>query len=323
MKNVVNYSSNGWAWQIKIVTILLLAGVVLGAVFLILSMPVLQLTNEIIPAYSLTSDDRASKSPAEELNHTGSGFRVEGVLPGSPAEDILYAGDVIVAFGNQPVDNPDDLVQLIAAYSPGQNVVVRVKRPGEGIRDFTLTLTEDYREQGKAFLGVRYQMPSPVGVSGNPGGESSTAVQLVSRVITREELTGLASFDILWPQALPEAYQLSAIMEMSERSDGSSGSGIFILEYVNVNDLEKPPDEQGRLFLWQYAKTRQALPDVSDKTVVGRLALGDGREIPVFESEEGTALRAFLEQGAVNIELSFYNVPARDVERLISSLAPD
>lgn len=142
-------------------------------------------------------------------------------------------------------------------------------------------------------------------------------IQLVNRVISNEELTQLAPFQALWPQDIPEEYQLLYIYEMSESPYESSGSGIFVLEYANVNDRGKPPDEQGRLFIWQGVNQH---PHLENKHSVDNLRLNIG-DIPVYQSEVGRIFRAFFSINTVNVEIEYFNIPKNVVERIASSLA--
>lgn len=141
-------------------------------------------------------------------------------------------------------------------------------------------------------------------------------INLVSREITLEELTRLAPFTILWPQNLPDGYQILRIMEMSESATESSNSGTFILEYAHMSDQNKPLAEQGRLFIWQ---TLDSNPDLSQKQPTGTLNLA-GEEISLYQ--EGQETRAFFERGQVSLELLFWGVPVEDVEKIASSLTP-
>ncbi|MEJ2559607.1 MAG: hypothetical protein P8186_25995 [Anaerolineae bacterium] len=156
-----------------------------------------------------------------------------------------------------------------------------------------------------------------------PAAEASQVIKLASREITPDELTTLAPFEILWPQDLPDGYQLLHIMEMSESLTESSHSGIFYLEYITTGDQDKPLSGQSRLIVWERLKTTQTLPHLDGKQPVDTLRLADGTQIPIYTSEGGRAKRAFLERGQVNIELSFWGVPLEDVARIASSLAPN
>jgi len=65
------------------------------------------------------------------LNST-SGALVVNVVPGSPADDAgLQQGDVIVKFGDQAINSPDDLAGAISSAKVGQRVVLTIYRDGQ------------------------------------------------------------------------------------------------------------------------------------------------------------------------------------------------
>jgi putative serine protease PepD len=60
------------------------------------------------------------------------GAAIQGVLPGGPAQqEGLRAGDVIVGIDGQPVDEPEDVSDAVAAHRPGDKIEVEVMRDGE------------------------------------------------------------------------------------------------------------------------------------------------------------------------------------------------
>jgi len=60
------------------------------------------------------------------------GVKVEGVVPGKPAELAgIRAGDIIVAIGGKPINNLYDYMDALMKYRPGDRTVVTVKRSGE------------------------------------------------------------------------------------------------------------------------------------------------------------------------------------------------
>jgi S1-C subfamily serine protease len=84
------------------------------------------------------------------------GAIVSRVMPDSPAEKAgLKEGDVIAAVGAQVVGPENDLASLIAAYKPGDTVVLKVTRPGQEPREMTVELGEHPDKEGTAYLGVQ------------------------------------------------------------------------------------------------------------------------------------------------------------------------
>jgi serine protease Do len=60
------------------------------------------------------------------------GAVVVSVEPGSPAERAgLKNGDVILAFGGKPIEDPNELPRLVAATKPGEKAPIEVWRNGK------------------------------------------------------------------------------------------------------------------------------------------------------------------------------------------------
>jgi putative serine protease PepD len=79
---------------------------------------------------------------------TGSGVRVapqaqgttQPITPGGPADKIgMKPGDIITAFGGQPITAPNDLLAAIRSHQPGDRVPIVFTRGGKSI-DATITL---------------------------------------------------------------------------------------------------------------------------------------------------------------------------------------
>jgi hypothetical protein len=92
------------------------------------------------------------------------GVLVLDVAEDSPAEEAgLQDGDLITAADGEPVEEPQDLVDVIAAHEPGDRVTLTVycfdhgSGRGDDIgeeREVEVTLAEHPDEEGKAYLGV-------------------------------------------------------------------------------------------------------------------------------------------------------------------------
>jgi S1-C subfamily serine protease len=63
------------------------------------------------------------------------------VKPGSPAEKALLVGDVIVAFDGQPVEAPEDLLDLLSGDRVGREVPIRIVR-GDSVTDVRVTIAD-------------------------------------------------------------------------------------------------------------------------------------------------------------------------------------
>ncbi len=92
-----------------------------------------------------------------QLHLEAAGAIVVEVMPGSPAEGAgLQEGDIITAVDGEELSAETSLADLIAAYEPGDSVVLQVERPGEDALEITVQLGENPDEEGVAYLGVRY-----------------------------------------------------------------------------------------------------------------------------------------------------------------------
>jgi len=71
-----------------------------------------------------------------------SGALIASVDPGSPADKAgLKAGDVVLAFNGQPVDDPNKLPRLVAATKPGTGATLKIWRDGKA-EDIKFTAAE-------------------------------------------------------------------------------------------------------------------------------------------------------------------------------------
>lgn len=68
------------------------------------------------------------RAAGEEVEISGEGALVAGLLPGSPAEGILEEGDVITAVDGTAVAVASDLISALGTRSPGDEVVLSVQR---------------------------------------------------------------------------------------------------------------------------------------------------------------------------------------------------
>ncbi len=74
---------------------------------------------------------KASLGTVPDMTFAGPGVRVDGVVPGSPAEQLgLKKGDVLVRFDDKPVTDLRSYSDLLKAHAPGDKVAVVVERQG-------------------------------------------------------------------------------------------------------------------------------------------------------------------------------------------------
>ncbi len=95
----------------------------------------------------------AATAAGMDVDLTGTGARIVGVAPNSPASDVLQQGDVVVAIDGQAVEIVTDLQAAIRARPPGTGFVFTVERDGEELElDIESTRLEGL--EGGAGIGV-------------------------------------------------------------------------------------------------------------------------------------------------------------------------
>jgi Lon-like protease len=109
----------------------------------------------------------------------GVGVLVSGFVTGSPSIGKLHPSDVIVGVDGKPVQNRADLLELIQAHEPGDEVRLDVRR-GTDRETVTVKTTSDPRNPKRAVLGVfvdpavTIKLPLKVEIDvGNVGGPSA------------------------------------------------------------------------------------------------------------------------------------------------------
>jgi Lon-like protease len=114
-----------------------------------------------------------------DVRTTGVGVLVSGLVAGSPAIGKLQPGDVIVGVDGKPVRTRADLLRLVQAQGPGEQIRLEVQR-GSQRRTLTLKTTADPRDPKRAVIGVfvdpavTVKLPLDVEIDvGNVGGPSA------------------------------------------------------------------------------------------------------------------------------------------------------
>lgn len=131
----------------------------------------------------------------------GRGAEIVEIVPGTPADDALEAGDVIVAVDGESTTVHVDAVRALAAKKPGDRVILGVEAAGDGApRDVEVTLIEHPQQTGRPFLGVslntrdlEFDFPFEVDVRseqiGGPSAGLAFTLEIID-ILTDGELTG-------------------------------------------------------------------------------------------------------------------------------------
>ncbi|UED84294.1 YlbL family protein [Streptomyces profundus] len=134
---------------------------------------------------------------------------VAAVVEGSPAQDVLHAGDAVMAVDGTPVTDPGQVAELVTRHQPGEDVVFTVVPAEEAeaalsgagelpdeTTDVTVT-TAAAEDDQRAIVGIQaglaYALPFEVEIKladvGGPSAGLMFALGLMDR-LTEEDLTG-------------------------------------------------------------------------------------------------------------------------------------
>ena len=82
-----------------------------------------------------TPKRRVSLGTIPDFAYKGTGYRLSGVVPGSPAEACgLKEGDVITLIDSDPVNNLKDLSNILKSLAPGNRISITFVRDGKETR---------------------------------------------------------------------------------------------------------------------------------------------------------------------------------------------
>jgi PDZ domain-containing protein len=85
---------------------------------------------------------------------TQTGALIESIDHGTPADGVLQVGDTIVAVDGQPLTSRDQLVQVLGAHKPGDQIMLGIEDSNGNRRDAKVTLANHPDKPGTGFLGV-------------------------------------------------------------------------------------------------------------------------------------------------------------------------
>jgi PDZ domain-containing protein len=123
----------------------------------------------------------------------GKGVLVESVVPGTPADGRLFAGDLIVSVDGEPIDDSDELGRLIRGAGVGHALTFHIEAGGE-THDVNVSPVR-VKDVSYPIVGIApvNNFPFPLTIdSGNIGGPSAGLMWTlgVVDVLTPGDLTG-------------------------------------------------------------------------------------------------------------------------------------
>jgi PDZ domain-containing protein len=138
----------------------------------------------------------------EDVEITTTGTIVRDMAPGSPSTEVLQIDDVIVAVDGEPVDEPNEIGDLLQPGGPGAAHTLTVERPAgtDTLVDVEVTTVAADDDPERAIIGIApedritdFDFPIDVTIdSGTVGGPSAglAFTLAVIDVLTPGELTG-------------------------------------------------------------------------------------------------------------------------------------
>ncbi|HEX3325895.1 MAG TPA: PDZ domain-containing protein [Actinomycetota bacterium] len=120
------------------------------------SIPQLLKENRQMMASSKMQAEAAVLSELGLGQPTGDGARIEATAPGSPSQDLLHKGDVVVAVDGQKVGTTCDAGKLVQARGIGETVELTVVRNGSR-RQVRVKLGTNPQDSAAPYLGVFWQ----------------------------------------------------------------------------------------------------------------------------------------------------------------------
>lgn len=126
------------------------------------------------------------------------GAKVVEVVEDGPSAGVLEQDDLIVAVGDQLVGSAADVIDALAAHTPGDQVTLTVTDlAGGDPREVTVTTGDNPQAAGRPFLGVvlvsHLELPFEVAIDSGRIGGSSAGLMFALGIVDRlgsEDLTG-------------------------------------------------------------------------------------------------------------------------------------
>lgn len=125
------------------------------------------------------------------VTQSAAGAFLSRIMPDSPADGKLAAGDTVVAIDGDPVRSANDLSQILRSHQVGETVTITVERPSKGKLDSAVKLGSQVDQTGKTvpYLGVyletrlRYHLPFSVQINTDKVGGPSAGLAFTLALI--------------------------------------------------------------------------------------------------------------------------------------------
>ena len=189
--------------------------------------------------------DVATRVALERIGYdviSEAGAHVLQVVPETPADGVLYQGDVIVEAENQPVSNARDLSIAVQTKFPGDQFSFSVLQIDGSVREEVVLLTE---RNGNAFLGVSistyaemadlpFEIEFAVERVGGPSAGLSLTLALLERLLPEDLLAGL---DVVATGTVDPLGNVGPVGGVKQKSHSvmRSGADLFLVPVTQVD----------------------------------------------------------------------------------------
>lgn len=243
-------------------------------------------SQEVQQQNTLQFDNSQSAAATAALKSLGYPVRevvvVAQVVPNSPAQAVLKAGDILVSIAGVKIESPQQAVKLIQSKKPGTQVAIRYER-AKRMSTANVTLTHSERDSSLGYLGVMpansYRSPVQVtfGVDGvgGPSAGMMFALGIVDK-LTPEQLNG--GKIVSGTGTIDSDGTVGAVGGVKQKMSAAEaqGSELFLVAEDDCSDVvDNPPDHmravpvatlnQARAVLKRWVAGDRNLPRCEDK----------------------------------------------------------
>jgi PDZ domain-containing protein len=177
---------------------------------------------------------------------------VASVIGGTPADGKLEPGDQILKIGSTVITTTADVTVAMSSVTPGQTVVVQVRRDGKDLHDESIVTTKSPKDPTRAFLGISvgedykapFHLEFTLGGVGGPSAGMMLSLGIVDK-LTPGELNGgkyVAGTGTITPDG-----QVGPIGGIEQKLTGArrAGATLFLAPADNCKDVVRDGTPDG------------------------------------------------------------------------------